>query len=260
MDNENGSSQNGNQPEQPKKPTGRPSKAQLDARAQELNDIEKQLAEKEAEITAKEAEIEAAGGQNDQNTADITENSENGLESHPMDAVGAQENGTEPASASSIAKAFRTGRQRRDPRWIEESRRSPNRLDLGMPDLNLSYKDHTGQLVGYEPRWFVAKPGRIEKKLQQGWEPVYNDESFKVGTGSDDFNENMDSWVSQITGTAEGGQPQRSYLLRMKKELFELYQEEKRRRIEAVDSQIRDGDFEKKSGDGRYVKQIQYTT
>jgi len=191
--------------------------------------LEEQLKETQAKIKDVEAQIEAA-------------------EPPPEEIKG----------DGPIAAAMREGRTKSDPRYLEAVKRGDTNLDLGTYDLKLAYTDLSGQEIGYEAHWIVDSPGRVQKMLSQGYEPVYNDGVSKVGTGTYDFSDNMDTWVSMVTGTLTGGAPQLSYRMKIRKGLSEARQTEKRRNIESVDNQIRTGDFEKTSNDGRYVKTIKY--
>lgn len=170
------------------------------------------------------------------------------LKSSPDDSIKTE------VKESPLAVAARKGRERSDPRFIEAAKRDPNMLDMGSDfDLKMTIHDSTGQLDGYHVHWIVDKPGKIPRLLAQGYEPIYKD-GIKVGDGPDDFNEDMDTWVSMITGTLEGGGPQVCYALKMDQELYDLRKAKQRKeRVTDVEDQIMSGHFEEKDDDNRYV-------
>jgi len=162
---------------------------------------------------------------------------------------------------SNLKAAMRKGRERSDPRFIEAAKRDPDMLDMGADyDLKMNIHDSKGQLKGYHTHWIVDKPGRIQRLLGIGYEPIYKD-GIKVGDGPDDFNDNQDTWVSMVSGTLEGGRPQISYAMKIDQELYDMYKSRQRKeRVTDVEDQIRSGHFEEKPDENRYVKQMTLTT
>ena len=159
-----------------------------------------------------------------------------------------------PEKESSLAAAARKGRERSDPRFIEAAKRDPDMLDMGA-DFDLKMTIH-GDFDGYHTHWFKDAPGRIERKLSEGYMPIYKDEIIKIGDGADDFNDDMDTWVSTITGTWEGGRAQTCYAMKMPQELYELRKAKQRKeRVTDVEDQIKSGDYLKEDGDQRYIDQ-----
>ena len=160
----------------------------------------------------------------------------------------------QPDKESSLAAAARKGRERSDPRFIEAAKRDPDMLDMGA-DFDLKMTIH-GDFDGYHTHWFKDAPGRIERKLSEGYMPIYKDEIIKIGDGADDFNDDMDTWVSTITGTWEGGRAQTCYAMKMPQELYELRKAKQRKeRVTDVEDQIKSGDYLKEDGDQRYIDQ-----
>lgn len=210
-----------------------------------MNDKTKDLEQERDELTA---ELAAMGAPKETVTVedDLPEphNPDRPWEEKPVDGE------------SPMAAAARMGRQRSDPRFIEAAKRDPDVLDMGADfDLKMTLNDYEGQLEGYHTHWIVDKPGKIQRKLSQGYQPIYK-HGIKVGDGPDDFNDNMDSWVSMVSGTLEGGAPQYSYALKIDQELYDMTKEKQRQsRVVDVEKQIQSGEYLKKEGDGRYVDQ-----
>ncbi len=155
---------------------------------------------------------------------------------------------------SNLAAAARRGRERADPRFIGAAKRDPSQLDMGADfDLKMTLHDYQGQLDGFHVHWIVDRPGKIQRLLSKGYQPIYR-AGIKVGDGPDDFNDNMDTWVSMITGTVEGGAPQVSYALKIDQELYDLTKARQRKeRVTDVEDQIASGHFEENDGDHRYI-------
>ena len=150
-------------------------------------------------------------------------------------------------------------RERHDPRAESvRERQRPDRVPLGVPHFKLTLVDYADQLEGYVPRWINDDGGRIQHAMKGGYEPIYQDH-IKVGDG-EDLNTDMGSWVSQIVGKKENGEPLRAYAMKIRKEWYDEDQKAKQAPIDAIDEAIKGGNVAKQAGDNRYVKSIQYET
>lgn len=102
---------------------------------------------------------------------------------------------------------------------------------------------------GFVRRWINDKGARIQYALQGGWEFVSRDKTTATTT-------DQGQGVSQVTGTREGGDSMRSYLMEISKEWYDEDQAAKQKRIDDVESQIKRGkDQHGEVGkDGRYMR------
>ena len=97
-----------------------------------------------------------------------------------------------------------------------------NRVPLGGTRLKL-----TADIPrGYVGRWINDEDNRIYFASQEaGWQ--FMKDGKPVGQESEDLNDNLGSYTSQIVGTKEDGSPLRAYLMVIKKEWYEEDQREK---------------------------------
>lgn len=101
---------------------------------------------------------------------------------------------------------------------------------------------------GYVRYWFRGDPGRLQRAMQAGYQFVDPQEvktnNFDVGGDSKTSgNTDMGSRVSIISGDENGpdGQPNRLYLMEIKKELFDYGQKFLQQRNESIAEELRAG-------------------
>ena len=155
-----------------------------------------------------------------------------------------------------LQAAAQEGRARRDPRQDAKKARDGGRIPLGSMHQKLVLEDFSDQLEGYVPRWIKDTKSRIRDALRAGYEPIYRD-GIKAGSG-EDLNTDMGTWVSQVTGTDEGGRPEICYAMKIKKEWYKQDQANKQKQVDSIDEAIRGEGVNSQQNDGRYVKQNTY--
>lgn len=163
---------------------------------------------------------------------------------------------TQQLDPSRVKKTETNSRGREDARVESAARRDGGRIPLGAPHQKLTLMDFGDQLEGFVPRWFTDTKTRIRDALRAGYEPIYRD-GVKVGDG-DDRNSDMGSWVSQVVGTNEAGQPLVAYALKIREAWHKEDKQEKQKAVDMIDEAIRGEGVNSQAGDGRYVKQNTY--
>ena len=106
------------------------------------------------------------------------------------------------------------------------------------------------------PRWFNDEPGRHDRAVSAGYEFVNSVEVLGVGDKEvHGGNSDIGSRVSRIVGKAEGGEPVRATLMKIKREWYDEDQAAKESQNALIDNALRSGDnpgvatVEKKYGD-----------
>ena len=102
-------------------------------------------------------------------------------------------------------------------------------------------------------RWINDKSGRLQA-AQEGGYTFVDDPLAKVGEGSEDGRDSLDTKISRVVGTKEDGSPLKAYLMVINKSLYDADQAEKNRHLDEIDASIRRGNVEGEVGkDGRYI-------
>lgn len=96
------------------------------------------------------------------------------------------------------------------------------RVPMSLPNLMLQVPE----IDGYVMHWFADRPGRIGRAMKAGYEFVGPDEveltNFDLASDvANSGNTDMGTRVSVHGGTAEGGKPERLYLMKIKKEWYD---------------------------------------
>lgn len=112
---------------------------------------------------------------------------------------------------------------------------SRKRIPMSVPQRKLEVPD----IAGYIMYWFLES--RVERALQGGYEfvdakEVTLNQRGVATSGEISGNSDMGSRVSVVSGTGQDGQPERLYLMKIKKEWFD----EDRAVLEARNKQIED--------------------
>ena len=134
-----------------------------------------------------------------------------------------------------LKAAMEIGRERLDPRADAEIVREGGRIPLGGMSLRLELKGYDKQIEGYHPRWINDDGDRVMRALEGGYEPIIQNRYLKAE------NTDMGSWVSQSVGTKKDGSPLRAFAMKLRNDLWEQDQEEKRRRIQQIEDAIKTG-------------------
>lgn len=168
-------------------------------------------------------------------------------------AQGGGESEAEPAEPAQAPRGPRPGRS--------ETRRSNGRAERIPMGGHRSKLTVEGKDDDYFYRHFIDTGGRIQQAMDAGYELVPR-QGVKVGEG-EDRNTDLGSAVSTITGRNEDGTPQRSYLMRIRREWYEEDQAAKQAEVDEMDAAIHSGTVDHEPGqDGRYVPKggIKYHT
>lgn len=107
---------------------------------------------------------------------------------------------------------------------------------LGGSDFKMTVPERMRD-PNYEYRWFNDSKNRLTNAEEADWEFVEGD--AHIGTGAESNNNDGGSRISMAAGSAEDGKPVRAYLMRKKKEWHEEDQQEKQKRIDEVENQLR---------------------
>lgn len=131
---------------------------------------------------------------------------------------------------------------------VKKARRE--RVPFGGSRMKLSFPDNPGK----QRRWVNDVGGRCELAEQGGYDFV-TDEGTKIGdTAVGSGNQDLGSRISRVVGTNPDGSPMRAFLMEIDKDLFESDRNEKQKRLDVIDAQIRGGNVEGRVGqDGRYI-------
>ena len=136
---------------------------------------------------------------------------------------------------------------------IKEETKKPGRkerIPFGGTRLKLSVPPREGKVM----RWVNDVGGRCQLAENGGYEFV-TDDGLKIGdTNVGSGNQSLDSRVSRIVGTQADGSPLTAFLMEIDEELYKEDQDEKQRKLDLIDDQIKHGNIEGIVGrDGRYV-------
>ena len=102
-------------------------------------------------------------------------------------------------------------------------------------------------------RWINDKTGRLQA-AQEGGYAFVDDPLAKIGEGSEDGRDSLDTKISRVVGTKEDGSPLKAYLMVINKSLYDADQAEKDRHLDEIDASIKRGNVEGEVGrDGRYI-------
>lgn len=122
------------------------------------------------------------------------------------------------------------------------TRSQEKRRPFGVPVSRLSiFKE----IDGYHLRWINDEPGRLALAQESGYTFV---EPSEVGRASND-----DNMVKELVGTQRDNSPMFAYLMKIP---MEYYLEDRNlmdNKLDKIDDSIRRGNYERQSGDGRYV-------
>lgn len=136
---------------------------------------------------------------------------------------------------------------------VKQKRRSARkgRIPLGGHRSKLS-------IDGYDipddkvARWVNDHPGRLDRALNGGYTFV-KDPKQKIKVGEDPMRHTgMDTSVSVIVGTTEGGKPLHAYLMVIDKDLYDEDQAEKNREMDKIDAAVQRGVGPGTSEEGMY--------
>lgn len=123
------------------------------------------------------------------------------------------------------------------------------RIPLGAPRQKLTAPTAKGKVR----RWVNDDGGRVPMAEQGGYDFV-TDNGLKIGdTGINSGNQDLGSRISRIVGTKGDGTPLRAFLMEIDEDTYKEDQTAKAQRVKETDDQIRHGNIERKSDDGRYV-------
>ena len=101
-------------------------------------------------------------------------------------------------------------------------------------------------------RWINDHPGRVDSALGGGYTFV-QDPKQEVKVGDDPLrHRGMDSAVTAIVGTTDGGEPIRAYLMMLDKDLYEEDKAAKEAEMDKTDASIRRGVGPGASEEGMY--------
>ena len=135
---------------------------------------------------------------------------------------------------------------------IEEVKklRRKERIPFGGARLKLSAPSKEGKVR----RWVNDVGGRCQLAENGGYEFV-TDDGLKIGdTNVGSGNQSLDSHVSRIVGTQANGDPMVAFLMEIDEEIYQEDQDEKQRKLDLVDDQIKHGNIEGIVGrNGRYI-------
>lgn len=146
-------------------------------------------------------------------------------------------------------KEDRAPRRGRPPKRVSTGRR--RRVPLGTPEQKLDVpqaQDDPDSVY----RWVNDSPGRLQKALNGGYMFV-EDPTLHVGTGSESGNTEQSSRVSRLVGKDAKGNPMLAYLMKIDRVTYDEDQAVKQAAIDETDNAIRQGQYNEKSGDGRYI-------
>ncbi|MHA2047054.1 MAG: hypothetical protein ACW99G_19870 [Candidatus Thorarchaeota archaeon] len=102
-------------------------------------------------------------------------------------------------------------------------------------------------------RWVNDHPGRLDAALQGGYTFV-KDPKREVKIGEDPLRRTgLDTSVTAVVGTKEGGEPLSAYLMVIDKDLYDEDQAEKNREMDKIDDAVRRGVGPGTSEEGMYA-------
>ena len=139
--------------------------------------------------------------------------------------------------------------QARSPRPEERVTRDTRRVPMGTAQLRLAVPKRKG----YVRRWFVDKPGRLARAQQAGYQFV-TDKTLHIGEGHVSNDTDLGNRISEITGRAENGAGQRSYLMEIREDWYQEDQATKAKDRAEIKAAIAGGTINNESEpDTRYV-------
>ncbi|MBS3776400.1 MAG: hypothetical protein KGY70_14490 [Bacteroidales bacterium] len=123
------------------------------------------------------------------------------------------------------------------------------RVPLGSPHRKMTVQDVPNDKVA---RWINDKPGRLQSAQEGGYEFVRKNET-ETGEGAESSNSDLGSYISQVVGTHESGEPMRAYLMMIDKDTYKSDQKEKQKEVDKVDKAIAEGRLQNSLGQKGYI-------
>lgn len=122
----------------------------------------------------------------------------------------------------------------------EEGRRQ--RIPLGTPQLKLS----APKRPGFVRRWVNDDGARLQLAQDAGY-------AFAESEHPSGSNAEPGTRVSRVVGSKEDGSPLKAYLMEQREEWYAEDQATKQAEIDKTEQQIKAGNIDGKSADGRYI-------